>query len=512
VIPGTEDVTEAAFSPDGASLVFGTRQNALLKVSLLGGAPTPVVPAGEIEVREPHWGDAGTIVFDGSDGTYLVPETGGEPELLGQGEDALRNASLLPGGRAVLGARLDGSDVMLLDLETGSVRDLIPGGIDPQYIETGHILYADAAGGLWAAPFDAGRGELLGAAVPVLEGLSIYRGEYIRLSVSRNGTAVYAAGGGGLGGAGRVARQLFIVDLEGDEEPMNLAPRYIRSLDWSPDGRSVVYTGTGLGDSNSDIFTYDVLLATTPVQWTEEGYFNNRAVFSPGGRRIVFSSSRLGDTDGQDLFIRNLDDDTAARLLISLPGHRYTTQWPSDSLIVFTHAPRAPFDLWVLDLSNPDRPRAREYLSSEFSLSGMTVSPDGTHAAYHSNERGRDEVFISSFPVAGERTLVSRGGGQWPRWSPDGQTLYYWAIPDGDTSTFIAARIQRDPTTAVLSTSPLFTGDYDPFLSALHPDGDQLIIARDVSTATESDDAAPVSERYILVTNFFEELKWLMPN
>ena len=101
VIPGTEDAREAAFSPEGDWIVYNDQStDALLKVSLSGGAPTPVVPAGDVSPRDPHWGDEGTIVFSGRDGMFRVPDTGGEPELLLETPQAFYHPTLLPGGAA----------------------------------------------------------------------------------------------------------------------------------------------------------------------------------------------------------------------------------------------------------------------------------------------------------------------------------------------------------------------------------------------------------------------------
>ena len=439
-----------------------------------------------------------------------MPATGGDPETLLDPSISVRHPRLLPGGRAVIFTDEARLSTYLLDLDTDSVRLLRAGAIDAVYVETGHLLYTDVSGTLWAVEFDLRRGEVVGEPVTMLAGLTLPRPAFTRLSVSREGTLVYAVGGSLAGGAGG-GQRLLEVDLEGNVEPLVLPPREIRTVNWSPDGRSVVYVSAEGGidvraEGGIDIYTYNVELGTTPRQLTFEGT-NRRPVFSPDGTRVAFASLREG-THGVDLFVKTLDDDALGRSIITLPGDQFPTQWPSDTLIVFESG--TPSDLWMLDLSDPDSARAQAYLSAETFLFDLVVSPDGMLAAYESRESGQSEIYIRSFPGPGERTFVSQGGGRSPFWSPDGNTLYYWTL---DTSlgvnTFWAALIQRNPTPVVLSRDSLFKGNYAQFASDLHPDGDRIVVAQNVLIG---DSAAPEPERFLVVTNFFEELRQRMGN
>ena len=47
-----------------------------------------------------------------------------------------------------------------------------------------------------------------------------------------------------------------------------------------------------------------------------------------------------------------------------------------------------------------------------------------------SNKSGRPEVFVTSFPGRESEHLISTGGGTLPRWSRNGQEMFYVA-PDG---------------------------------------------------------------------------------
>ena len=456
-IPGTENAIYTSFSPDGESLVFSILGNgSVQRVSLSGGALQTVAEISSGVVGGLHWGDDGNVVFSysGGQGLYRVPATGGDPEPLLDPSVRVRNPRLLPGGRSVIFTDPSAQSTLILDLETDSVRVLRAAAIDAMYVETGHLLYTDESGTLWAAPFHVGRGEVVGEPVTLFDGLSRPGADWARFTVSQNGTLVYSAGAAG-GAAGVDAQRLVLVDLEGNEEILVLSPRQFGDLKWSPDGGSIVYESLQEG-SGAHIFTYDVELGATPRQLTFEGN-NLSPVYSPDGTRVVFSSQREGTVES-DLSVKRLDDDTPAELLITLPGFQRPSQWPNDTLIVFMWGP-PPVDLWKLDLSDPDNPREEVYLEQEEDLRDIVVSPDGTLAAYTSNERGIPEIFLRSFPVAGERTPVSEGGGEFPIWSPDGSTVYYWTLQRGE-STFLAARLRREPTPIVLSTDSLFGGPY----------------------------------------------------
>ena len=108
---------------------------------------------------------------------------------------------------------------------------------------------------------------------------------------------------------------------------------------------------------------------------------------------------------------------------------------------------------------------------------------------------------------------MSQGGAQYAFWSPDGNTVYYWASVQGTAGmTFTAARIQRDPTPVVLSRESLFTGTFLQAFSDLHPDGDRLVVPQNFPTASTLEGAAPEFERFLIVTNWFEELRQRMGN
>jgi dipeptidyl aminopeptidase/acylaminoacyl peptidase len=97
---------------------------------------------------------------------------------------------------------------------------------------------------------------------------------------------------------------------------------------------------------------------------------------------------------------------------------------PDGQRIVFGRD--SPMDLWILPVAGGD---AVPFVRSKFPKTQADVSPDGHWIAYTSLDTGHDEVYVDSFPVAGNRRQVSVGGGLMPRWRRDGSELFYLA-PD----------------------------------------------------------------------------------
>jgi dipeptidyl aminopeptidase/acylaminoacyl peptidase len=68
---------------------------------------------------------------------------------------------------------------------------------------------------------------------------------------------------------------------------------------------------------------------------------------------------------------------------------------------------------------------ARPVVATEFSEYAPSISPDGKYMAYVSNQSGRYEVWVCTFPDGQERWQISNAGGSEPGWSRSGQELFY---------------------------------------------------------------------------------------
>jgi serine/threonine-protein kinase len=76
-------------------------------------------------------------------------------------------------------------------------------------------------------------------------------------------------------------------------------------------------------------------------------------------------------------------------------------------------------------LSRADRVE-HPLLRTPASETNAALSPDGRFMAYQSDESGRFEIHVRTFPdVDKGHWVISAGGGEDPRWARSGKVLYY---------------------------------------------------------------------------------------
>jgi hypothetical protein len=72
-----------------------------------------------------------------------------------------------------------------------------------------------------------------------------------------------------------------------------------------------------------------------------------------------------------------------------------------------------------------------------------------------SDESGRDEVYVRSFPDPSSRIQVSVTGGEEPVWSRDGSRLYY-----REGTALLAARVSFSPTFTLLARDTVLASSF----------------------------------------------------
>jgi hypothetical protein len=242
---------------------------------------------------------------------------------------------------------------------------------------------------------------------------------------------------------------------------------------FSPDGRRIAYGAFGEGRSTSDIWITDLDGGSTR-RLTNDDADSNDPQWSPDGGRIAYSVSAQG---GKDI-VEQWATGGGVRSVASWPGTQFPTDWLRDgsALLVSDDAGDNHFNILVQPTNGS---AARPYAATRAQETAGRISPHTHWVAYTSNESGRDEVYVDSYPRPGYRAMVSQGGGVDPVWRADGRELYYWR---GDALIAVGIDGSRAGRPPILGAEHvLFHSAYEHSLNSMYdvsPDGQRVVIVR----------------------------------
>ncbi len=440
-IPGTTNAYQPYFSPDGAWLAFeaGGKER---KVRLDGSAPVTITDASGANGAD--WTVDDEIVLGSHDrfqGLSHVSAAGGESVALTQPDTANGEYEHLwpiahPDGKTIVfviwSGSLATSRLAITSLDDGAVVPLGIAAIRPLAVIDGMLVYVQADGAVMAVALDADRKRIDGRPIPVHDPVPVG-------SANNGNSGIFVSPGGALVTTRGGARgQLVWMRVDGGTETVMPQAREFVTPRLSPDERRIAVV---VRDSRqADVWIYDVALSTfsrltsvgtvTSVQWSGGG---SRVLFTAGGeemRGAVWSQVASGGSPAEKLFEQPFLTPLAA---ISPDGN---------SLLV-TSLHESSWNILRVPLDSERL--ARAYLTTRANEGGPRFSPDGRWVAVESDESGRDEVYVRSFPEPSSKIQISASGGTEPVWSADGTRLYYRS-----GSTLLAARVSLSPTFAVL--------------------------------------------------------------
>ena len=437
-VAGSAGAMQPFFSPNGKWVAFFA-QGQLQKAEVTGGAPVRLADAAY--PFGGTWNEDNTIIYAASLGSGLlrIPASGGTPESLTKPDGAANGYAhvfpqALPGGRSLLftiWGHTQGNAVLSLDSRRWEIvlptRSFGFGVFDPGRASTGRILVIDQNAGIMAAPFDAGHPAPTSPETTVLS--NVYSELELEsrgwLAISSNRTAVYAA-------ANPTKTSLVWVNREGEAEPLGRGQDRYRDVRLSPDGlKAVVRVG-------GNLWVHDLQRGTRgPL--TSGNDSNFRPLWSRDSTRIIFGSNRGGDWD---IYSQPSDGSLPAEVLLKRPYDQHPLSMSRDGTLLYREVdPKTGTDLWTLSpdgKTTPLRVTATNETEGQFSPS---LAGGPRWVAYTSDESGRNEIYVQSYPGGTNRIAVSNGGGSTPRWSPDGKELFFVT---GDA--VVAAAVRSDGT------------------------------------------------------------------
>jgi len=450
-LAGTQGALDPFWSPDSRFIGFFA-DGKLKKIEVSGGPPIALCeaagpPAGGT------WNRDGMIVFAPRTRSALqkVSASGGVPTAataLGQGESGHWQPIFLPDGRHFLyhvNPSPAGGSTFLASLDSAERKLLLSADSTNVLYSQGHLLFLRETT-LMAQPFDTRRLVLTGEAFPITEQIQIQgTNPYGVFSTSENGELVYETGTGG-------GSQLVWFDRTGKQIGVVGDSAAYADLELSPDGKRASVSIQGQAGKGRDIWLYDVARGLR-TRFTFDGEDEQGVIWSPDGTSLIFGSRRKQYLDLYQKASNGVG--TEQLLLEDNVGNKYPTSWSPDgrSILYFTgtSTSQTGADLFFLPLSGDRKPVT--FLNTQFNEIAGHFSPDGRWVAYYSNESGRYEVYVASFPGTGGKWQISTAGGKSVRWRRDGAEIFYL---DPDNKLMVATVNGKGSSLEVGAVKPLF--------------------------------------------------------
>ncbi len=268
-------------------------------------------------------------------------------------------------------------------------------------------------------------------------------------------------------------------------------PLRVHTLDWSPDGNSLVFAQR-TGDQPAELWLLD--LATRDARaLTETGpelRQNLNPRFSPDGHQLAFVRSRRAG--GPELYLLSLESGEERRLVDNLLGV-VGLDWLDSEALVVSSFRSGTYGLWRIAVATGAQEwipttGQRSYSPSVASQTGAVVyekfeyeknvwriqldspggevlgtepvitstwydceawlAPDGKRLAFTSARSGNLELWLSGADGENPFQLTHFDGtfvGN-PRWSPDGSRLAFYASPSGTAAVYLADVRGGNPT------------------------------------------------------------------
>ncbi len=504
---GTKGASSPFFSRDGDWVGFFAN-GYLKKVSILGGTPLNIC-----ETRAGYdgcWIDESSIIFADSYKRCLmtVPSTGGIPKQLtsstiyiqGATEQHHSRPQVLPGGKEIIYTVIHNSDdvrIAAYSLETGEKRNIVSHGSSGMYVSSGHLIYS-WKGDLMAVPFDLKRMKVTGNPAMIIDRVLMDNYSRAHYSISEGGSLIYIPGD-----IVEPDDRIMLVDTSGESKILDLPLGKYQSPRFSPDGEQLLI-GYTLEKSNCWIYELD---RGTFRRFTEKDYEAFWAIWTPDGSEIVFNSNLEGSA--LNLYLKRTDGNYSGERLSESDYHQQPKSWTNDgkSLILSQGIhPETGIDIYSLQLENNE---LKPVLNTSSNESHPNLSNDGKWLAYVSDQSGREDVFVCSFPDLSNIQQVSVDGGIEPLWSSKDDQLYFRDIT-GNRLMVVSTHVNKERTLEFSEPQLIMEGNYKASAGPwgrnydLSPDGKEFLM---ISTAQ----LEFVPKQVNIVLNWQQKLNDLFP-
>jgi len=238
---------------------------------------------------------------------------------------------------------------------------------------------------------------------------------------------------------------IFLVSVDTGEKQRLTSPPVESWGDWSPalspDGRTLAFIRVAAASGASDIYLLTLTETRKPAREPQRLTFDERFIvaldWTADGREVVFSSNRAG---GFSLWKIPITGGSAEPLVPGGEQARSISVSRQSHLLAYARSV-INADIWGLKMSSGpgERSSSTKLISSSGTQTSPQYSPDGGKIVFMSDRSGSKEIWVCNSDGLNPVQLTSFGGPGvgTPRWSPDGLRIAFDGTKEGHANIYV---------------------------------------------------------------------------
>lgn len=419
-LSGTEGALHPFWSPEGGRVGFFA-EGKLRRIDLSSGEVRTICDAGP--GGGGTWNSDGVIVFvpDWESSLYRVPAAGGKPAELTLDVASREKAihlwpHFLPDGRRFLFSMImpEHSGLYAGSLDSNEIKRISaaesPNDISMTAYADGYVFFVRGLA-LFGQKFEPESLALEGEPIRIADALDVWGPGTTNLSASASGVLAFREE--------QPRRKVRLTWFSADGERIGAvepAAAFVE-LDVSNDERRAVVS-MWPGGSLPQIAIVDLARGVTTLLTRE--HWHGWPFWTPDGKTLLYSAA----TDGPPNVVAYNEETGETRRVQSSQVQTYVSDVSSDGrqLVLMVRYRETGWDVYTMPIVGGS---PVPLLNGPADEQDAHISPDGRRLVWTSNESGREEIYLASYPSLVGKLKVSPAGGSQPQWSPDGSRIYY---------------------------------------------------------------------------------------